>query len=110
MRGAIVSVYYDTEAGKRAANLGVNGDLPDKARARGINLPATFGRALAEALNAVRGEQWPAENRSHGSLQRTRRSDRRIQRRPAELLMAQFAVYRNANQATRRCCSTCRAA
>lgn len=54
---------YDTEASKRAANLSVNGDLLDKAREHGINLSATLEQALAEALNAVRREQWLAENR-----------------------------------------------
>lgn len=58
-----MATIYDAEAGKRAVNLSVNGDLLDKAKQHGINLSATFEHAPAEALNAVRREQWLTENR-----------------------------------------------
>jgi antitoxin CcdA len=48
---------------KRAANLSVNAELLDQAKALEINLSATFERALEEAVRARRREQWLAENR-----------------------------------------------
>jgi antitoxin CcdA len=48
---------------KRAANLSVNADLLDEAKALDINLSATFERALEEEVRARKREQWLAENR-----------------------------------------------
>ena len=49
--------------GKRAANLSVNAELLDAARALNINLSATLERALEEEVRARRRERWLAENR-----------------------------------------------
>ena len=48
---------------KRAANLSVNAELLDQAKALEINLSATFERALEEAVRARKRELWLAENR-----------------------------------------------
>lgn len=48
---------------KRAANLSVNADLLDQAKALEINLSATFERALEEEVRIRKGEAWLAENR-----------------------------------------------
>jgi len=48
---------------KRAANLSVDAELLDQAKALHINLSATFERALEEAVRARKCEQWLAENR-----------------------------------------------
>lgn len=48
---------------KRAANLSVNAELLDQAKALEINLSATFERALEEEVRARRREEWLAENR-----------------------------------------------
>ena len=48
---------------KRAANLSVNAELLDQAKALEINLSATFERALEEEVGARRREKWLVENR-----------------------------------------------
>jgi antitoxin CcdA len=48
---------------KRAANLSVNAQLLDEARAFDINLSATMERALEEAIRGRKRERWLAENR-----------------------------------------------
>lgn len=48
---------------KRAANLSVNAELLDQAKALDINLSATFERALEEEVRARKREQWLTENR-----------------------------------------------
>jgi antitoxin CcdA len=48
---------------KRAANLSVNADLLDQAKALEINLSATFERALEEEVRVRKGKAWLAENR-----------------------------------------------
>ena len=48
---------------KRAVNLSINAELLDEAKALGINLSATFERALEDAVRARKREQWLAENR-----------------------------------------------
>jgi antitoxin CcdA len=55
----------DERAGyaKRAANLSVNAELLDQAKALEINLSATFERALDEAVRTRKRELWLAENR-----------------------------------------------
>ena len=55
---------YDRSARKRAANLSVNSDLLEKARAIGINLSAALEEALAERLAQRRREEWIEENRT----------------------------------------------
>ena len=48
---------------KRAANLSVNAELLDQARALDINLSATLEKALEAEVRARLREQWLAENR-----------------------------------------------
>ncbi|PNS09320.1 type II toxin-antitoxin system CcdA family antitoxin [Solilutibacter silvestris] len=48
---------------KRSANLSVNAELLDDAKALDINLSATLEKALDEAVRARRREQWLEENR-----------------------------------------------
>ena len=48
---------------KRAANLTVNANLLDQARALDINLSATLERALEAEVRARKRERWLAENR-----------------------------------------------
>lgn len=48
---------------KRAANLSVNADLLDLAKAMDINLSATLERALETEVRVRKREQWLAENR-----------------------------------------------
>jgi antitoxin CcdA len=52
-----------TYAGKRAANLSVNAELLEQARALEINLSATLERALTEEVRARKRQQWLEENR-----------------------------------------------
>ncbi len=55
---------FDPEAPKKAANLTINSDLLNKARALDINLSATLEHALVEALRTRQRELWLAENRA----------------------------------------------
>jgi antitoxin CcdA len=48
---------------KRAANLSVNAELLDAAKALDINLSATLEKALDEAVRARKREKWLEENR-----------------------------------------------
>jgi len=48
---------------KRAANLTVNANLLDQARALDINLSATLERALEAEVRARKRERWLVENR-----------------------------------------------
>lgn len=48
---------------KRAANLSVNAELLDQAKALEINLSATLERALEEEVRSRKREQWRTENR-----------------------------------------------
>ena len=52
-----------TAHAKRAANLSVNAELLDEARALDINLSATLEQALADAVRARKREAWLADNR-----------------------------------------------
>jgi antitoxin CcdA len=54
---------YNPKAPRKAANLSVNADLLAKAREQGINLSATLERALVEALEKRRREEWLARNK-----------------------------------------------
>lgn len=49
--------------GKRAANLSVNAELLDEAKALEINLSATLERALEQAVRARKRERWLEDNR-----------------------------------------------
>lgn len=55
-------VLYDPRAPKKPVRLGVNGDLLGKARALGIDLPATLEQALVEVLRTRQREAWLVEN------------------------------------------------
>ena len=48
---------------KRAANLSINAELLDQAKALDINLSATLERALQAEVRARKREQWLEENR-----------------------------------------------
>lgn len=48
---------------KRAANLSVNAELLDAAKALEINLSATLERALEAEVRVRKSEQWRVENR-----------------------------------------------
>jgi Post-segregation antitoxin (ccd killing mechanism protein) encoded by the F plasmid len=48
---------------KRAANLSINAELLDEARALEINLSATLERALEAEVSTRKRERWLAENR-----------------------------------------------
>lgn len=53
---------YDLSAPKKAANLSVNSDLLNKAKAKDINLSATLEKALKDKLLSLEGENWVREN------------------------------------------------
>jgi antitoxin CcdA len=53
---------YDKSALKKPANLSVNSDLLNEAKALKINLSATFEAALFNELKAVRRDLWLSEN------------------------------------------------
>ena len=52
---------YDLRAAKRAVNLTLNGDLVEKARAKGLNLSALAEKAVAAELVRSARVQWDAE-------------------------------------------------
>ena len=52
---------YDTQAVKRPVNLTMNGDLVEKARAKGLNLSALAEKAVAAELIRSARAQWDAE-------------------------------------------------
>ncbi len=56
-----MSGVYDTQAAKRPVNLTMNGDLVEKARAKGLNLSALAEKAVAAELVRRAREQWDAE-------------------------------------------------
>lgn len=47
---------------KKAANLSINSELLNQAKALHINLSATLERALAEAIREKQRQQWLQEN------------------------------------------------
>ena len=57
-----MQINYDTEAPKRAANLSVNSDLLNQARALNINLSAAFEKTLAALVKTNQQQVWLAEN------------------------------------------------
>ena len=54
---------YDTNTPKKPANLSINSDLLNEAKALKINLSATLESALLNELKAARREKWLAENK-----------------------------------------------
>ena len=48
---------------KRSANLSINAELLDQAKALDINLSATLEKALFDAVRVRKREQWLEENR-----------------------------------------------
>ena len=54
---------YDTNAPKKPANLSINSDLLNEAKALKINLSATLEAALLNELKAARRDLWLAENK-----------------------------------------------
>ncbi len=54
---------YDTNAPKKPANLSINSDLLNEAKALKINLSATLESALINELKAARRDFWLAENK-----------------------------------------------
>lgn len=57
-----MQVNYDAQAPKRAANLSVNSDLLNKARALNINLSATLEESLIAIIKAKQQQAWLAQN------------------------------------------------
>lgn len=55
---------YDLQAPKRAVNLSINGDLPNKAKSLDIKLSATLEQALVEIVNQNQRKKWLEENRN----------------------------------------------
>jgi antitoxin CcdA len=53
---------FNPTAPKKAANLSVNSELLNQAKALHINLSATLERALAEAIRNKQLEQWLQDN------------------------------------------------
>jgi len=54
---------YDSDAPKKSANLSINSDLLNEAKALKINLSATLEAALINELKAARRDQWLVENK-----------------------------------------------
>ena len=57
-----MQINYNTQAPKRAANLSINGDLLNQARALNINLSAAFEKMLATLVKTKQQQAWLAEN------------------------------------------------
>lgn len=57
-----MQVNYEAQAPKRAANLSVNSDLLNKARALNINLSATLEESLIAIIKAKQQQAWLAQN------------------------------------------------
>lgn len=53
---------YNPSAPKKSANLSVNGDLLQQAKALNINLSQTLEQRLAEIVREARSKQWREEN------------------------------------------------
>jgi antitoxin CcdA len=54
---------YDATAPKKAANLSVNSDLLEQAKAFNINLSRTLEQGLEEQIRAEKRKRWLEENR-----------------------------------------------
>jgi toxin CcdB len=86
----------DSQAPKKATNPRANADLLHKAREMDINTDRTRSPQAAAARAMAGGEEADSDR----DVQRSRRAAWRVQRRAADLLMTQFAVYRNPNPDT----------
>ena len=62
--GVFMDSVFEAAAGKKPANVSINGDLLQKAKALKINLSATLEAALIESIKAQQRELWKAENRT----------------------------------------------
>lgn len=58
-----MQIAFNPTAPKKAANLSVNSDLLNQAKALRINLSATLECALAEAIRDKQRQQWLQDNR-----------------------------------------------
>ncbi len=54
---------YDTTAPKKAANLSINSDLLEQAKALNINLSRTLEQGLEQHIRAEKRKRWQEENR-----------------------------------------------
>jgi antitoxin CcdA len=54
---------YNTAAPKKAANLSINSDLLEQAKALNINLSRTLEQGLEEQIRAEKRKRWLEENR-----------------------------------------------
>lgn len=59
-----MNILYDQTALKKPANLSINSDLLNKARAFEINLSATLETALAAEVKRRRAAQWLSDNKA----------------------------------------------
>ena len=59
-----MSDLYNTNAPKKAANVSINSDLLQQAKALKINLSATLKYELAQLIRQKRRAQWLDENRT----------------------------------------------
>jgi len=57
-----MQTVFNTNAPKKAANLSVNSELLNQAKALQINLSAVLERALAEAIRDKQRQQWLKDN------------------------------------------------
>lgn len=57
-----MNTAFNPSAPKKAANLSVNSELLNQAKALHINLSATLERALAEAIRDKQRQQWLQDN------------------------------------------------
>jgi antitoxin CcdA len=53
----------DTTTPRRAANVSLDGDLPEQAKAFGINVSRACEHGLAEQIAELREKRWLEENR-----------------------------------------------
>lgn len=56
------TLYFDTSAPKKAANLSINSDLLRQAKELHINLSQTVEEHLAALVRQTRTQQWLTEN------------------------------------------------
>jgi antitoxin CcdA len=61
-QGISMQTVFNTNAPKKAANLSVNSELLNQAKALQINLSAVLERALAEAIRDKQRQQWLQDN------------------------------------------------
>ena len=59
-----MKTLFDHSAAKKAANLSLNRDLLEKARAQNINLSATLEQALKDKLRELERTDWLQNNQN----------------------------------------------